>query len=688
TGDFKVRASRTAEAARFARADTLIMETTFGLPRFRFPSTIKVRNAIARFCRACLEEGEVPVLVAYSLGKAQELMAQLGDAGFSWLLHPACFEITSAYVALGVEFPPYAVLDESADPAGKVLLVPPSAARSQAVRRIGARRLAMCTGWALTPGAKFRHQVDEVFPLSDHADYAELLAAVDHVQPSLVLTTHGFASEFACDLRERGLEAWSLGADDQMEFSFGLRGGIGEDRPEDDDVDAAERGETQSLATREAGAESTPVSEFTAFVRIGDVMAATTGRLAKIELLSAYFRDLEDEFCLGMAARFLSGRAVTGREHQKALATGWPIIRLALLHATGISVARLRQLAASQPDASSTACLALMHGQKAAPRPLSLADISHCIDRLLAARGSIAKAAVLETYFRQMTPAEGQYLVKILTGDMRMGLKDGTIEEALAAAFHADPANVRDAHTLTGDLGETARLARRGKLDRARLTLFQPLRPMLASPEPSAKDIWQRLMSDQSITSHSSCSSHPRSIWLEEKLGGIRAQLHKRGPRVEIYSRDLRRLDAEGAEIAGPAALLADDLVLDGIIIGVAQGRQLDPSSLQQRLGRRERDLFLDDDVQVRYVVFDLLYHNGESLLTRPLIERRACLEAVALPLPMQIIERRSSTSASEIDSALVAARSRGSDGLVAKDPLSPYSAGRRSRSWLVIESA
>lgn len=688
TGDFKVRASRTAEAARFARADTLIMETTFGLPRFRFPSTIKVRNAIARFCRACLEEGEVPVLVAYSLGKAQELMAQLGDAGFSWLLHPACFEITSAYAALGVEFPPYAIFDESANPAGKVLLVPPSAARSQAVRRIGARRLAMCTGWALTPGAKFRYQVDEVFPLSDHADYTELLAAVDHVQPSLVLTTHGFASEFACDLRERGLEAWSLGADDQMEFSFGLRGGIGEDGPEDEDVDAAERGESQSLATREAGAEAAPVSEFTAFVRVGDAVAATTGRLAKIELLSAYFRGIEDESRLGMAARFLSGRAVAAREHQKALATGWPIIRLALLHATGISVARLRQLAASQPDASSTACLALMHGQKAAPRPLSLADISHCIDRLLAARGSIAKAAVLETYFRQMTPAEGQYLVKILTGDMRMGLKDGTIEEALAAAFQADAASVRDAHTLTGDLGETARLARRGELDRARLTPFQPLRPMLASPEPSAQEIWQRLATDQNIVSPSSPSSHPsppRSLWLEEKLDGIRAQLHKRGPRVEMYSRDLRRLEAEGASIAGPAALLADDLVLDGIIIGFAHGRQLDSASLQQRLGRRERDLFLDDDVQVRFVVFDLLYHNGQSLLACPLIERRARLEALALPLPLQIIERHDASSASDIDSALKAAQARGSHGLIVKDPLSPYAAGCRSRSWLAL---
>jgi len=682
TGDFKLRGSRTSEPARFAEADTLIMETTFGLPRFRFPSNTKVRNALIRFCRECLEEGEVPVLVAYAMGKAQEIMAQLAEAGFSWVLHPSCFEMAEAYAAQGVALPPYVKLDPGIDPAGRVLLVPPSAARSQAIRRIRSRRLAMCTGWALTPGAKFRYQVDEVFPLSDHADYPDLLAAVAQVRPKLVLTTHGYAAEFARDLREKGYEAWSLGADDQMEFAFGL-GGAGEDGPEDDE--SREDADADPSAAEPSPETATPPrSEFDAFVRTCDAVAATPGRLSKIERLAAYFRALDDEAKIAVGARFFSGRAVATREQQKNLATGWAIIRLALLHATGIGVARLREISASQADAGRTTYLALLHGQKAAPRDLTLADLTACIDRLILARGPVAKAAALETYFRQMTPDEGQCLVKILTGDMRTGLKDGLIEEALAAAFSADPASVREAHMLTGDLGETARLARRGELDRACLTLFQPLKPMLASPEENAEALWKRLVDG----APGPAPAPPAAIWLEDKFDGIRAQLHKRAARVALYSRDLRSLEAEFPDVAGPAARLVDDVVLDGEIIAFAEGKKLDFQSLQQRLGRRELDLFLTDEVPVRFVVFDLLWVNGESLLLRPLAERRARLEMVALQPPFELIPHHTAASQAELEAAFLASRARGNEGLIAKDPASPYSAGRRGKAWLKLKKA
>lgn len=706
TGDFKLRGSRTSEPARFAPAETMIMETTFGRPQFRFPSTTRVRNAMIRFCRECLENGEVPVLVAYALGKAQEILAQLAEAGFAWVLHPACFDMTAAYEAQGLNFPPYEKLSEGVDPTGKVLLVPPSAARSQAVRRIRDRRLAMCTGWALTPGAKFRYQVDEVFPLSDHADYGDLLAAVEQVNPKLVLTTHGYASEFACDLRERGVEAWSLGADDQMEFAFGLRGG-GEDGPEEEEEEGGD-GEGSRAPAAEAVVAAPPLAEFRQFVRMCDTVAATPGRLSKIECLAVYFRGLDDEAKVAMVARFLNGRAVATREQQKSLATGWPVIRLALLNATGISVARLRELSASQADAGRTACLALMHGQKAAPRDLALADVAACIDRLLTVRGSMAKAAVLETYFRQMTPAEGQYLVKILTGDMRIGLKDGLIEEAVATAFAADPGTVREAHMLTGDLGETARLARRGELDRACLTLFQPLKPMLATPEATAAEAWARMVGnvwggmpagadpsrngarpeEMGASAADGGDAGPRAeVWLEDIYDGIRVQLHKRGARVDLYSRDLRSLEAEFPDIAGPAARMPDDVVLDGEIIAYAEGRKLDAASLPKRLGQRERDLFFNEEVTVRFVVFDLLYHNGDSLLLRPLAERRSRLESLVLPPPFEVVAHQIASSPEDIEVALIAARARGHEGLIAKDPASAYAAGRRGSAWLKLKN-
>ncbi len=697
TGDFKLRASRTSEPTRHAPADTLIMETTFGLPRFRFPSMTKLRNALTRFCRETLDDGEVPVLVGYALGKSQEILAQLIDGGFTFALHPSVFDMTEAYAAQEVRFPPYEKLTAQTDVAGKVLIVPPSAARSQQLRRIRDRRLAMCTGWALTPGAKFRYQVDEVFPLSDHADYPDLLEYVKMVQPKLVLTTHGYAAEFARDLRERGFEAWSLGADDQMEFSLGLGGA----------EDAPSAGEDDDEADEETTA---PDSGFGRFVATCDAVAAAPGRLRKIELLAAYFRSLQDADRAAVAARFFSGRAAATREEQKLVATGWAILRLALLNVSQVGVKRYRDIAASQNDAGRTAFLMLVHGAKTAPRAIELDDVTTCVRRLIESRGPVAKSAVLETYFRQMTPVEGQYLVKILTGDMRIGLKDGLIEEALAAAFAADIALVREAHMLTGDLGQTARLAARAELHTATLQVFHPLRPMLASPEETSQAIWDRLAhragetdvedepgdahrpaderATDSLRSALGVEGEPDSVWLEDKFDGIRAQLHKRGTRVDVFSRDLRSLAAEFPDVAAPAARLADDVVLDGEIIAYAEGKKLDFFALQKRLGRREPDLFMTEDVPVRFVAFDLLWHNGESLLARPLHERRARLEALALHAPFERLEVVQAASALQIEAAFLAARQRGNEGLIAKDPLSPYAAGRRGKSWLKLKKA
>ena len=678
TGDFKLRGSRTSENTRSAEADVLIMETTFGLPRHRFPSTTKVRNALVRFCRECLEDGETPVLLGYSLGKTQEILAQLIDAGFSFVLHSSCHEMTDAYAAQGVAFPPYERLGATTDVTGKVLIVPPSAARSQVVRRLRNRRLAMCTGWALTPGAKYRYQVDEVFPLSDHADYPELLEYVKLVNPKLVLTTHGYAAEFARDLRERGYEAWSLGADDQMEFSLGLGGG---------DSGPAEDGDEESRESTE------PQSEFGRFVRTCDDVAHSAGRLRKIDHLAAYFRSLAHANQVAMVTRYFIGRATASREEQRLIGTGWAVIRMALLNVTGLGLVRYREIAAGQNDSGRTAYLMLLHGQKTAPRPISLDDVSTCLNRLMEARGPLAKSAVLEAYFRQMTPTEGSYLVKILTGDMRIGLKEGLLEEALAEAFDVEPDRIRETHMLVGELGETARLAAVRELDSASLTVFQPVKPMLASPEPDAQAIWNRLGPGEKQAAASPGDGvqpppdePPPQVWLEDKFDGIRAQLHKRGESVALYSRDSRSLALEFPDIVQPAARLADDVVLDGEIVGFSEGKKLDFFALQKRLGRREPDLFLNDDIPVKFIAFDVLWANGETLLHRPLTERRSALDRLTFAGPFERIDVVFAGSPLEIEAAFQAARKRGNEGLLAKDPASPYAAGRRGKSWLKLK--
>ncbi len=172
------------------------METTFGLPRFPFPPTEEVLAQIVKFCREALEEDVVPVLFGYSLGKSQEILVALSQAGLPAMLHGAVHRMTEVYRELKPDFPHFERYDAD-NLAGKVLICPPSANQSRMLQKIKARRTAMLTGWALTPGAVHRYQTDACFPLSDHADYDDLLRYVELVKPRRVLTLHGYAAAFA-----------------------------------------------------------------------------------------------------------------------------------------------------------------------------------------------------------------------------------------------------------------------------------------------------------------------------------------------------------------------------------------------------------------------------------------------------------------------------------------------------------
>src|SRR5213596_2694007 len=219
TGDFKLRPGKSAERAQWRHADTLIMETTFGLPRYRFPPMEQVIDQIVAFCRETIEAAQVPVLLGYSLGKAQEILCSLDGAGLTTMLHGSVYRMTRIYEQFGQSFCNY-VRYNANEVAGKVLICPPSANRSQMLEKIARRRVAMISGWAVDPNAIYRYGVDAAFPLSDHADYNDLVRYVDLVQPKRVFTLHGLAGQFARDLRERGVEAWALSEENQMEFKL------------------------------------------------------------------------------------------------------------------------------------------------------------------------------------------------------------------------------------------------------------------------------------------------------------------------------------------------------------------------------------------------------------------------------------------------------------------------------------
>ncbi|MEJ1971747.1 MAG: MBL fold metallo-hydrolase [Lacunisphaera sp.] len=220
TGDFKLRPSPAAETCVAPRADVLIMETTFGLPKYVFPPPGKVEADLIDFCRTALAEHVAPVLYGYSLGKTQELVQIVGRAGLPVMLHAHGHRVTQHYAELGMKLPPFALLDPRAY-AGHVIIAPPMSDQAEPLTWIHPKRTAVVTGWALDSGTRYQSGTDAAFPLSDHADYPDLLALVEQVHPKLVYTLHGFAKEFAATLRQRGIEAWAIGQGNQLEL--GLR---------------------------------------------------------------------------------------------------------------------------------------------------------------------------------------------------------------------------------------------------------------------------------------------------------------------------------------------------------------------------------------------------------------------------------------------------------------------------------
>ena len=215
TGDFKLRQGLSCEAAIALPADVLVMECTFGLPRYVFPALEEMQARMKAWCREALEAGAVPVVMGYSLGKAQEIQMLLGGA-FRVAVHPSVAVMNARYADLGFPLPPWESAGE--DLSGCVLVMPPAAGKSEHLAAIPHKAMAMVSGWGLDSGARWRYGVNEVFPLSDHADYPDLLRLVELVQPRRVLTTHGWHREFAATLRAKGYDAWSLHGGDQMEL--------------------------------------------------------------------------------------------------------------------------------------------------------------------------------------------------------------------------------------------------------------------------------------------------------------------------------------------------------------------------------------------------------------------------------------------------------------------------------------
>ena len=452
----------------------------------------------------------------------------------------------------------------------------------------------------------------------------------------------------------------------------------------------------------------------------GERIAATTKKLEKIAIVAEYLKARTPKEA-SVSAVFLSGRPFPIGE-EATLQVGGRVLWRIVAELSGKGEAELTAAYRQRGDLGAVA------GDVLPDRPrdsnLSVVQVESKFREIAATRGSAIKAAMTRDLLLKATPLEAKYIVKIMTGDLRIGLKESLVEEAIAKAFGGRLNEVQRANMLLGDIGETLKLAVASQLGDAKMRLFHPLGFMLASPAESAEE----------------ALSYFQNALVEDKYDGIRAQAHCSGGEVKIFSRTRDEITESFPELPDALAGLPEDAILDGEIVAWSYGGRHDPpdgsnppasrrlcgehaasatgralpfSTLQKRLGRKQVSEKLMHQVPVAYLVFDVLYAGGELLLERSLLEREKILDALlAAPRESQASPRLSSgqtqfefgrdpseshtrvirapvfqvATPQELDQLFEAAQARGNEGLMIKDPESAYTPGRRGKSWLKLK--
>jgi len=403
------------------------------------------------------------------------------------------------------------------------------------------------------------------------------------------------------------------------------------------------------------------------FSQAGAAVGAASATLEKTRTLAAYFRTLTEED-LRRAAVYMSGRAFPP-SRRRTLGLGWSTLSKVVSSVSRRDEQELGRIFRKHSDLGDWAGEALDGSTQ--PAPMTLQDVEATLEAIRNARGN-AKAAPLEAMLRRMDPESARFFIKIISGEMRIGLSEGLVEAAIAEAFGVPITQVKRLHLVTGDIGETAARCKRGEFEASTITLFQPVRFMLASPVETPNEVFERMGADK--------------VWTEEKYDGVRCQMHRQASRVELFSRDLKETTAAFPELIEAAPSIGHDVLFDAEVLAHRDGRVLRFFELQRRLGRKQVDPELRREVPVVLVIFDLLWLDGRTLLDEPLTTRRKLLEGLGLEHPYLLARLEEATDPDHLDRIFAETRARGNEGLMVKDPLSPYTPGRRGLAWLKLK--
>jgi DNA ligase-1 len=410
------------------------------------------------------------------------------------------------------------------------------------------------------------------------------------------------------------------------------------------------------------------------FVQTANAVCATTKKLEKLRLISDYLKSLSITDA-SIATRFFSAHPFPAHD-ERTLGVGGSALSGVIAERAGKAGQHLGAAYRKHGDLGDMAEELLSSTNR--DGDLSLTEVSRLFANLSAARGQAQKSELLVNAFAHASAGDVKYIVKIITGDLRIGSKESLVEEAIAKAYDQPLGAVRRANMMTGDIGETLILAAENKLANASVRLFHPMGFMLAAPVESADDLFDEELRDVEAP----------ALLVEEKYDGIRAQVHKdKTGKVRMFSRTLDEI-TEFPELVRTIRELPGDLILDGEILAWRDDRPLPFTELQKRLGRKQQDMFLQNDIPVKYVAFDLLYQDGELLLDDALSARKARLDNLFANVgpALRVAGRTECRTAESVRAAFRESLKAGHEGIVAKTADSPYTPGRRGGHWFKIK--
>lgn len=412
--------------------------------------------------------------------------------------------------------------------------------------------------------------------------------------------------------------------------------------------------------------------QFLEFARICERLEGIPGRLDMIEEVAAVLPRLGDDE-LPVFVRFVMGRVFPDWSTNK-LGVGPNLLYDAVAYVVGTKRETVREAINATGDAGLAVedLLARKEQTSFFVQELDLVDVYREFGRMAAAGGQRSqreKLRVAQGLFGNARPLEGRYLTRLMLEELRIGMGEGNVRDAVARAFDIDVRLVEHAHQAMNDLGEVALLARRdpGALARVTIEPFRPVKMMLAQAGTIAGQ----------LTDHG-------EVAVEYKYDGSRFQFHKQGDVCRIYSRRLEEVTESLPDIARQLQEATDhDVILDGEAVAVRDGRPMPFQYVIRRFRRKHEVDAMMEKIELVPRVFDILYLDGETLMDRPLGERRTILEEV---LGAHVAEQFRVGDAAAAEAIYADALALGHEGVMVKVLDSPYTPGVRGRLWVKVK--